>query len=362
MMILLMLTIGYCSLNYLLLLLFILSCVLRIGASLYKPVCQCRIWFVSALGESECLHDWWFERIPNKQIAVASLFTLSAIVGRSVEECLSECAKRAHTCKSVQYTKTSKECLLLSASRATVSQPNGIFIGASDTDLYENGCSQWPAIASKMKCSFRTGYGLTVPALYDERRTEVASSQQCQQLCLSSSRHLCTAYAYVTTSRVCYLIHTGDSMEERRVFMQRSTMRDQVHLGRLENWHNAFVFKCSQLIIVVRMNCEAQHMRVDVEILKLVNGEVTSVKDPNRCRIRMINSWTATSMAFRTRYKVASCKFICIFASSLSLDMAPQKFRVTDLVATDLRSGNDLLLYDNNGFVGQCMRFFAFFL
>uniref|UniRef100_A0A5S6R114 Apple domain-containing protein n=1 Tax=Trichuris muris TaxID=70415 RepID=A0A5S6R114_TRIMR len=380
----------------------------------------------SALAGSECHNDWWFERVPNKQIAVASLFTLSTLVNLSIEECLSECSKRAHTCKSVQYTKTSKQCSLLSASRATAGQPNGIFISAFDADIYENGCFQWPLVGSRAKCTFRTGYGLAVPALYDERRANVASSQQCQQFCSLSSAHLCTAYAFDTLGRVCYLIHTGNSMEERRVFMQRSMVKDRIRLGRLEN------------CVEFRMNCEAQHMRVDVQILKLVNGEVTSVNDPNRCRVRMINSWTSTlkipyngcgtelkdqssfvnHVAFRpisnsTFDYVRRAKLVCntprekesshnysLRIASIPVgqakivdvtgragprqkepfrlvvlnqrfkptsnavagdhgflevqwhslhDVAPQKFRVTDLIATDLRSGNDLLLYDNQG-------------
>ncbi|KRX54729.1 Protein dyf-8 [Trichinella sp. T9] len=177
---------------------------------------------------ADCEGSWHFQRIANKQAIGSSLFNINMLTGYSAEECLAEL-----TC---QFEET-------------------------------------------------TQYG--IPILYDERTPNIESTEQCKKLCLTSKKHLCSAYMFNRRLKVCHLSHTGVDLEpqqQQQQLFHHTNVYDNVVLGRLEN--------CIEL----KMTCKLKSMHIYMTSLKMIDeGKLYSLQEPNKnSKTTLRNSWTAS--------------------------------------------------------------------
>ncbi|KRY13746.1 Protein dyf-8 [Trichinella patagoniensis] len=185
---------------------------------------------------ADCEGSWHFQRIANKQAIGSSLFNINMLTGYSAEECLAEFPRNRVTC---QFEET-------------------------------------------------THYG--IPILYDERTPNIESTEQCKKLCLTSKKHLCSAYMFNRRLKVCHLSHTGVDLEPQQQQQQQqqlfhhTNVYDNVVLGRLEN--------CIEL----KMTCKLKSMHIYMTSLKMIDeGKLYSLQEPNKnSKTTLRNSWTAS--------------------------------------------------------------------
>ncbi|KRX21841.1 Protein dyf-8 [Trichinella nelsoni] len=181
---------------------------------------------------ADCEGSWHFQRIANKQAIGSSLFNINMLTGYSAEECLAEFPRNRVTC---QFEET-------------------------------------------------THYG--IPILYDERTPNIESTEQCKKLCLTSKKHLCSAYMFNQRLKVCHLSHTGVDLEpqQQQQLFHHTNVYDNVVLGRLEN--------CIEL----KMTCKLKSMHIYMTSLKMIDeGKLYSLQDPNKnSKTTLRNSWTAS--------------------------------------------------------------------
>ncbi|KRX82482.1 Protein dyf-8 [Trichinella sp. T6] len=182
---------------------------------------------------ADCEGSWHFQRIANKQAIGSSLFNINMLTGYSAEECLAEFPRNQVTC---QFEET-------------------------------------------------TQYG--IPILYDERTPNIESTEQCKKLCLTSKKHLCSAYMFNRRLKVCHLSHTGVDLEpqqQQQQLFHHTNVYDNVVLGRLEN--------CIEL----KMTCKLKSMHIYMTSLKMIDeGKLYSLQEPNKnSKTTLRNSWTAS--------------------------------------------------------------------
>ncbi|KRZ60731.1 Protein dyf-8 [Trichinella nativa] len=182
---------------------------------------------------ADCEGSWHFQRIANKQAIGSSLFNINMLTGYSAEECLAEFPRNQVTC---QFEET-------------------------------------------------THYG--IPILYDERTPNIESTEQCKKLCLTSKKHLCSAYMFNRRLKVCHLSHTGVDLEpqqQQQQLFHHTNVYDNVVLGRLEN--------CIEL----KMTCKLKSMHIYMTSLKMIDeGKLYSLQEPNKnSKTTLRNSWTAS--------------------------------------------------------------------
>ncbi|KRZ90368.1 Protein dyf-8 [Trichinella sp. T8] len=182
---------------------------------------------------ADCEGSWHFQRIANKQAIGSSLFNINMLTGYSAEECLAEFPRNQVTC---QFEET-------------------------------------------------THYG--IPILYDERTPNIESTEQCKKLCLTSKKHLCSAYMFNRRLKVCHLSHTGVDLEpqqQQQQLFHHTNVYDNVVLGHLEN--------CIEL----KMTCKLKSMHIYMTSLKMIDeGKLYSLQEPNKnSKTTLRNSWTAS--------------------------------------------------------------------
>ncbi|XP_003374799.1 protein dyf-8 [Trichinella spiralis] len=200
----------------------------RNSSSLYSAEKLCLPIRQTTNAFADCEGSWHFQRIANKQAIGSSLFNINMLTGYSAEECLAEL-----TC---QFEET-------------------------------------------------THYG--IPILYDERTPNIESTEQCKKLCLTSKKHLCSAYMFNPRLKVCHLSHTGVDLEpqqQQQQLFHHTNVYDNVVLGRLEN--------CIEL----KMTCKLKSMHIYMTSLKMIDeGKLYSLQESNKnSKTTLRNSWTAS--------------------------------------------------------------------
>ncbi|KRZ05996.1 Protein dyf-8 [Trichinella zimbabwensis] len=260
------------------------------ASSLYSAEKLCLPIRQTANAFADCEGSWHFQRIADKQTIGSSLFIINMLTGYSAEECLAECVKLNHICRAVQYHKPTKQCSLLSINRQVVHKANRFFTDAHQTIIYENSCfkpGKWftSVPRNQVTCQFEetTHYG--IPILYDERTPNIESSEQCKKLCLTSKKHLCSAYMFNRRLKVCHLSHTGvDLQPQQQRLLHHTNVYDNVVLGHLEN--------CIEL----KMTCKLKSMHIHMTSLRMIDeGKLYSLQEPNKnSKTTLRNSWTAS--------------------------------------------------------------------
>ncbi|XP_003374785.1 plasminogen-related protein B [Trichinella spiralis] len=223
----------------------------RNSSSLYSAEKLCLPIRQTTNAFADCEGSWHFQRIANKQAIGSSLFNINMLTGYSAEECLAECIKLNHICRAVQYHKPTKQCSLLSINHQVVHKANRV-------------------PRNRVTCQFEetTHYG--IPILYDERTPNTESTEQCKKLCLTSKKHLCSAYMFNPRLKVCHLSHTGVDLEpqqQQQQLFHHTNVYDNVVLGRLENCieldahlHDKFENdRRRQAVLVARVQQEQQN-------------------------------------------------------------------------------------------------------
>ncbi|KRY35934.1 Protein dyf-8 [Trichinella spiralis] len=200
----------------------------RNSSSLYSAEKLCLPIRQTTNAFADCEGSWHFQRIANKQAIGSSLFNINMLTGYSAEECLAEL-----TC---QFEET-------------------------------------------------THYG--IPILYDERTPNIESTEQCKKLCLTSKKHLCSAYMFNRRLKVCHLSHTGVDLEpqqQQQQLFHHTNVYDNVVLGRLEN--------CIEL----KMTCKLKSMHIYMTSLKMIDeGKLYSLQESSKnSKTTLRNSWTAS--------------------------------------------------------------------
>jgi hypothetical protein len=215
----------------------------------------------SCLAVKPCERAWCIDRVQGHRLQGHTKRSLTA---SSRQHCLELClGERDFLCRSANYANTTKECELSDMDRLTVAGSSA-FQTSKNFDYLENHCVEEPV----KLCEFKklTGRILkTVDSVYQD----IATSEECRELCLNSPFR-CHSYDYGDTGdMVCRLSHHS-----------RATLSDiqEPYLDVPE----ASTYELSSCYNVT-IDCRAGDMVARIQTSKLFNGKVYAKGSPNSC-------------------------------------------------------------------------------
>ncbi|XP_015114772.1 uncharacterized protein LOC107039582 [Diachasma alloeum] len=215
----------------------------------------------SCLAVKPCERAWCIDRVQGHRLQG---HTKRSMTASSRQHCLELClGERDFLCRSANYANASKVCELSDMDRLTMAGSNA-FQTSKDFDFLENHCVDEPV----KLCEFKklTGRILkTVDSVYQD----IATSEECRELCLNSPFR-CHSYDYGDTGdMVCRLSHHS-----------RATLSDiqEPYLDAPQ----ASTYELSSCYNVT-IDCRAGDMVARIQTSKLFNGKVYAKGSPNSC-------------------------------------------------------------------------------
>ncbi|XP_055587928.1 uncharacterized protein LOC129740317 [Uranotaenia lowii] len=222
----------------------------------------------SCLKLRPCERAWCIDRVQGYKLQGHVKRTASVINRRDcLEMCLGE---NEFTCRSANFYQSTMTCELSDMDRITLAGSSA-FQAADEADYLENNCAEEP---TKL-CEFKRMSGRilkTVDSVYQD----VASVDECRELCLSSP-YRCHSYDYGDTGdMVCRLSHHS-----------RATLADiqDPYLDVPE----AATYELSSCYNV-SIECRAGDMIAKIRTSKLFDGKVYAKGAPNSCSVDVKNS------------------------------------------------------------------------
>ncbi|XP_063988644.1 uncharacterized protein LOC135168415 [Diachasmimorpha longicaudata] len=215
----------------------------------------------SCLAVKPCERAWCIDRVQGHRLQG---HTKRSMTASSRQHCLELClGERDFLCRSANYANASKVCELSDMDRLTIAGSNAFQI-SKEFDFLENHCVDEPV----KLCEFKklTGRILkTVDSVYQD----IATSEECRELCLNSPFR-CHSYDYGDTGdMVCRLSHHS-----------RATLSDiqEPYLDAPQ----ASTYELSSCYNVT-IDCRAGDMVARIQTSKLFNGKVYAKGSPNSC-------------------------------------------------------------------------------
>ncbi|ODN03182.1 Cuticlin-1 [Orchesella cincta] len=233
-----------------------------------------------------CDRAWDYERVPDFKLKARGqeLMKKQRKTGSRtacMELCLSE---RDFVCRSATYSKDTGDCSLSDMDRMSLGALNAIE-SENGTDYMESNCVSDP---TKL-CDFKPLDGKilkTVDAVYQE----VATEQDCKNLCLNTAFR-CQSYDYnATGAQVCRLSHhntlTLSQIREPFLAVPDASTKE------LSACYN------------VSVDCRAGDMIATVRTSKIFQGKLYAKGAPNSCALDVQNS---LEFALRLPYTDLEC-------------------------------------------------------
>ncbi|XP_062536166.1 uncharacterized protein LOC134205176 [Armigeres subalbatus] len=222
----------------------------------------------SCLKLRPCERAWCIDRVQGYKLNGHVKRTAQVVSRRDcLEMCLGE---NEFTCRSANFYQSTLTCELSDMDRITLAGSSA-FQSAATSDYLENNCAEEP---TKL-CEFKRMSGRilkTVDSVYQD----VASVDECRELCLSSP-YRCHSYDYGDTGdMVCRLSHHS-----------RATLADiqDPYLDVPE----AATYELSSCYNV-SIECRAGDMIAKIRTSKLFDGKVYAKGAPNSCSVDVKNS------------------------------------------------------------------------
>ncbi|XP_055529344.1 uncharacterized protein LOC129721151 [Wyeomyia smithii] len=222
----------------------------------------------SCLKLRPCERAWCIDRVQGYKLNGHVKRTAQVLNRRDcLEMCLGE---NEFTCRSANFYQSTMTCELSDMDRITLAGSSA-FQSADGSDYLENNCAEEP---TKL-CEFKRMSGRilkTVDSVYQD----VASVDECRELCLSSP-YRCHSYDYGDTGdMVCRLSHHS-----------RATLADiqDPYLDVPE----AATYELSSCYNV-SIECRAGDMIAKIRTSKLFDGKVYAKGAPNSCSVDVKNS------------------------------------------------------------------------
>ncbi|XP_058460095.1 uncharacterized protein LOC131435864 [Malaya genurostris] len=222
----------------------------------------------SCLKLRPCERAWCIDRVQGYKLTGHVKRTAQVLNRRDcLEMCLGE---NEFTCRSANFYQSTMACELSDMDRITLAGSSAFQL-ADGSDYLENNCAEEP---TKL-CEFKRMSGRilkTVDSVYQD----VASVDECRELCLSSP-YRCHSYDYGDTGdMVCRLSHHS-----------RATLADiqDPYLDVPE----AATYELSSCYNV-SIECRAGDMIAKIRTSKLFDGKVYAKGAPNSCSVDVKNS------------------------------------------------------------------------
>ncbi|XP_058813376.1 uncharacterized protein LOC131677531 [Topomyia yanbarensis] len=222
----------------------------------------------SCLKLRPCERAWCIDRVQGYKL-IGHVKRTAQVVNR--RDCLEMClGENEFTCRSANFYQSTMTCELSDMDRITLAGSSA-FQSADGSDYLENNCAEEP---TKL-CEFKRMSGRilkTVDSVYQD----VASVDECRELCLSSP-YRCHSYDYGDTGdMVCRLSHHS-----------RATLADiqDPYLDVPE----AATYELSSCYNV-SIECRAGDMIAKIRTSKLFDGKVYAKGAPNSCSVDVKNS------------------------------------------------------------------------
>ncbi|XP_053689043.1 uncharacterized protein LOC128738156 [Sabethes cyaneus] len=222
----------------------------------------------SCLKLRPCERAWCIDRVQGYKLN-GHVKRTSQVLNR--RDCLEMClGENEFTCRSANFYQSTMTCELSDMDRITLAGSSA-FQSADGSDYLENNCAEEP---TKL-CEFKRMSGRilkTVDSVYQD----VASVDECRELCLSSP-YRCHSYDYGDTGdMVCRLSHHS-----------RATLADiqDPYLDVPE----AATYELSSCYNV-SIECRAGDMIAKIRTSKLFDGKVYAKGAPNSCSVDVKNS------------------------------------------------------------------------
>ncbi|XP_044582779.1 uncharacterized protein LOC123263825 isoform X2 [Cotesia glomerata] len=215
----------------------------------------------SCLAVKPCERAWCIDRVQGHRLQGHTKRTTSA---SSRQHCLELClGERDFLCRSANYANATKVCELSDMDRLTIAGSSA-FQTSKGFDYLENHCVDEPV----KLCEFKKLTGRILKTV-DSVHQDIATSDECRELCLNSPFR-CHSYDYGDTGdMVCRLSHHA-----------RATLSDiqEPYLDVPE----ASTYELSSCYNVT-IDCRAGDMVARIQTSKLFNGKVYAKGSPNSC-------------------------------------------------------------------------------
>ncbi|XP_055620980.1 uncharacterized protein LOC129765119 [Toxorhynchites rutilus septentrionalis] len=222
----------------------------------------------SCLKLRPCERAWCIDRVQGYKL-IGHVKRTAQVLNR--RDCLEMClGENDFTCRSANFYQSTLSCELSDMDRITLAGSSA-FQAADGSDYLENNCAEEP---TKL-CEFKRMSGRilkTVDSVYQD----VASVDECRELCLSSP-YRCHSYDYGDTGdMVCRLSHHS-----------RATLADiqDPYLDVPE----AATYELSSCYNV-SIECRAGDMIAKIRTSKLFDGKVYAKGAPNSCSVDVKSS------------------------------------------------------------------------